>query len=286
MNISNMCAIYMGTVSAFILIMSDIHSAHADSGLPYAVEKIDKNGNYLMKGGELHIGDEVSSYNEYPVLFSRRKLPRGSHGGLAVSFENIQPYLMKIRGATIFLNLSESSKANFFVYSCGKNKMYSFEIQEGEKYLLGDRKTMTKEGFNKVFRQYDGGFSEISYPVGHLGSHTHLIEIHNDGDPDEIVVGAFYFDFMQSAIQSVGKQLIDSMFGTNLKPIKKLYDEIEKKMNDSDFRKIAKKSNENFDKICRSMGDSYTTKMFCDGSRDYFISYNIAKLSAPYMCGK
>ncbi|AWU97220.1 hypothetical protein DM194_23305 (plasmid) [Azospirillum ramasamyi] len=97
---------------------------------------------------------------------------------------------------------------------------------------------MTKEGFNKVFKNYSNGFAEISYPSGSLGSHTHLIEIHNDRDVDELVVGAFYFDFMQSAIQSAGKQIIDSMFGDNIKPIKKMYEEIEKKIDKNEFKKL------------------------------------------------
>lgn len=286
MKCENLFVAALGFLATVALMIANTQAASAYDLLPYAVDKIDKNGNYILKGGELHIGDEISTYNEYPVLLSRRKLPRGTNGGLVVSFENIEPYMMKIRGATVFLNLSETSKASFFVYSCSKNGMFSFEIQEGEKYLLSDRKTMTKEGFNKVFKNYSNGFAEISYPSGSLGSHTHLIEIHNDRDVDELVVGAFYFDFMQSAIQSAGKQIIDSMFGDNIKPIKKMYEEIEKKIDKNEFKKIVKKSNDSFDKICLSAGDSYATKMLCDGARDYLVSYNIAKLSAPYMCGR
>ena len=286
MNYKNPFVAALGFLATVSLMIASMQAASAYDLLPYAVDKIDRNGNYLLKGGELHIGDEINTYNEYPVLLSRRKLPRGTNGGLVVRFENIQPYMMKIRGATVFLNTSETSKTSFFVYSCNKNSMFSFEIQEGERHLLSDRKTMTKEGFDKVFKNYNGGFAEISYPAGHLGSHTHLIEIHNDRNVDELIVGAFYFDFTQSAIQSIGKQIIDSAFGSNAKTIKKLYEEIEKNSGKSEFRKIVKKANESFDKICSSAGPSYATKMLCDGSRDYFVSYNIAKLSAPYMCGK
>lgn len=68
--------------------------------------------------------------------------------------------------------------------------------------------------------------------------------------------------------------------------IKKLYEDIESKINKDEFKKIMKKSRGNFEKICTSGSSSYSTKMFCDGVGDYFVSYNVAKFSAPYMCGK
>lgn len=258
----------------------------ANDELPYFIGGIDRNGNYTLKSTQFYAGDTIKSYNEYPIFFTRRSMPPNVKGAIAVSFENIKPYLMKASGGTIWVNLAEGAKADLFLYSCNRSKIYSFEIQEGNKFLMQDRKSITREGFNRVLKKYNNGFMEISYPIGHVGSHTHLVEIHSNGKADEIIIGAFYFNFVDSVANSIGKQIIDNIFGKNIRNAKALYDDIKSEINDNDlFQKILKKSTSEFRKYCVG-NESSTAKLFCDGVSDYFISYNVAKLAAPYMCGK
>lgn len=265
-----------------------MNNSNADEIMPYAIDKIDKNGNYIARKGtfNIDIGDEIETYNEYPLFLSRRKLSSGSNGAIAVSFNKLNGYLMKATGMVIYINSSETSKLNFFVYSCRGNKIIPFDLRDAQKVFSDKKGYLTNIEYNSIFKNKFDGFHEISYPFGDNGVHEHMIEIHNSGKEDEVIIGAFYFDAFETAARSVGKTILEGVFGDKYKKIKNLYDKIQSKIDDSEFRKITEKANKNFNKVCKNKEGSAVSNLFCDSVNDYFISYEIAKISAPYMCYK